>query len=205
MPSEMDSKTAGGTTELMLLTPIKKGLVPGGHPQTYLERLRFILWSVEQRIQGGVSTPVQRVGTIHFARWAILPAIDPQLPYAGQLLFTSDFDGTLRAYLRSFNEIIGPDIDNIWQNCLGYPEGGTRNFDQWWDYAKRHQVECQAYYCAYPSRTVRDILRAEEMKQQLDAFWRRENQEGGEPAPGLRERLARLIAGFLTFYTERRL
>jgi len=203
MLPDAESKTAGGTSELTLLTPIKKGIVPGGAPQTYLERLRFILWTVDQRIQKKISTPVQMVGTIHFARWAILPAVDPQLPYAGQLLFISDFDGSVRSYLRDFAEKIGPDIDKIWENCVGYPEAGTKNFDEWWDYAKRHQVQCQAFYCAYPSVTVRDVMHGLWLKKKLDRFWRDKTAREPQSAWEAND-FARLMSKLLTFSKEPR-
>jgi hypothetical protein len=65
------SKSVGGVSEVTLLTPIKKGLVPG-ELRTWEERLDTELQLVQQRIDKGVPTPVGHLPTIHFARWLIL-------------------------------------------------------------------------------------------------------------------------------------
>ena len=71
MPDWVDSKYVGGVGEVTLLTPIKKGLVPG-ELRTYEQRLHAELQSVQQRIEKGFPTPVARLPTIHFARWLLL-------------------------------------------------------------------------------------------------------------------------------------
>ena len=65
------SKSVGGVSEVTLLTPIKKGLIPG-ELRTYVERLDAELQLVQQRIDQGIPTPVGHLPTIHFARWLIL-------------------------------------------------------------------------------------------------------------------------------------
>jgi len=65
------SKSVGGVSEVTLLTPIKKGLVPG-ELRTYEQRLDTELQLVQQRIDQGIPTPVGHLPTIHFARWLIL-------------------------------------------------------------------------------------------------------------------------------------
>lgn len=71
MPDWVNSKYVGGVGEVTLLTPIKKGLVPG-ELRTYEQRLHAELLSVQQRIEKGFPTPVARLPTIHFARWLLL-------------------------------------------------------------------------------------------------------------------------------------
>jgi len=71
MPDWVTSKSVGGVSEVTLLTPIKKGLIPG-ELRTYVERLDAELQLVQQRIKEGIPTPVGHLPTIHFARWLIL-------------------------------------------------------------------------------------------------------------------------------------
>jgi hypothetical protein len=65
------SKSVGGVSEVTLLTPIKKGLVPG-ELRTFEERLDSELQLVQQRIDQRLPTPIGHLPTIHFARWLIL-------------------------------------------------------------------------------------------------------------------------------------
>jgi hypothetical protein len=145
------SKTIGKVSELTIATPIKRGLV-GGELRTYRKRLCDVLAGFQWRIDARIETPPGLIGTIHFARWFI---IDDRAE--GTLVFTSNFDGDLKAYLRDFSAMIPEGIDEIWQNCEGYPELGCRDFDRFWRYAIDHRVETRAFVPAHPDLTVRDI------------------------------------------------
>jgi hypothetical protein len=160
------SKFVGGVTELVLLTPITPGPIPGER-RTYEERLRAELGSIQRRVDRGLNTPINIIPTIHFAGWLILrpeqylqgaafprtapPVLDPYTPadqapthdyrFRTWLFFTSYFDGDLKDYLREFSNFLGKDVDRVWGNCEGYPEGGSMDFEAFWQYAKRYQIE----------------------------------------------------------------
>ena len=145
------SKTIGNVSEVTIATPIKQGLV-AGELRTYRKRLCDLLAGFQWRIDARIETPPSLLGSIHFARWFI---IDEGVP--GTLVFTSNFDGDLKAYLRDFAAMIPDDIDEIWQNCEGYPELGCRDFDCFWRYTTDHRVETLAFVPAHPDLTVTDI------------------------------------------------
>src|SRR5262245_31970971 len=61
----------GRVTEVTVLTPIKRGFIPGEY-RTYEERLRQLLTSLNERANAGLPTPISAIATIHFARWFII-------------------------------------------------------------------------------------------------------------------------------------
>lgn len=201
-----DAKMVGGVSEVTLLTPITPGPIPG-EARTYEQRLRQELASVQQRVALGMPTPIGRVSAIHFARWLILrPEQYLQLSarfarfvaaagggtadedaYRSWLFFTSNFDGDLKSYLRDFAIFLGPDVDRIWGNCEGYPEGGARDFEAYWNYAKRYQIPTDAFYNAYPGLTVARIHQLSFFKQRFDEFVARTRGADGRSIANLAE------------------
>jgi hypothetical protein len=65
------SKTVGQATEIAVLAPIKKGRIPGER-RTYEARLRFVISTLQTRIEHNLPTELDRVPTIHFGRMIII-------------------------------------------------------------------------------------------------------------------------------------
>ena len=199
------SKTVGRMTEVTLFTPIRPGLVPG-EGRTYEQRLAAALDSVQQRVAAGVPTPIGVMPTIHFARWLILrpaqylqysavdpdPAKNPSL--RSWLFFESNFDGELKDYLREFSVFLGDDVNRIWGNCEGWPAGGSRDFEPYWDYAKRHQITTHAFYAAYPQITVGRIRQLERFKRAFDELVARTRQPDGSTVAEVSKLLDKFLA-----------
>ena len=161
------SKHVGRVSEITIVSPIREGTVPG-ELQTYRQRLERVLEGLQERIDDGVSTPPGLIETIHFARWFIL-----DLPaHSALLVFTSNFDGDIKQYFRDFSVAIPQDIDEVWENCTGYPQpNGCRDFEAFWRFARDHQVETTCFVPAYPDLTVKDIrlMRAAQLRREVDA------------------------------------
>ena len=157
------SKRVGVASEVTLITPIKEGRVEGEY-RTYRERLEEVLDDVQERELQGLPTPVGLLRQIHFARWVILDVPGR----AGNLLFTSNFDGEMKLYFRNFALELTSDIDRVWGNCEGYP--GAHDFDRLWRYVKEHQIETSLFYCAYPNLTMPQILRLDGLRKGFDEF-----------------------------------
>ena len=196
------STTLGGATEVTLLTPIMPGLVPG-ETRTYEQRLAAGLESVQRRVAARVPTVIGAMPTIHFARWLILrPAqylqnsrVDPKDPsLRSWLLFTSNFDGQLKDYLREFSVFLAEDVDRIWGNCEGWPQAGSRSFEEYWDYAKRHQVPTHAFYAAYPDLSVGRIRQLQRFKRAFDELVARTRRPDGTSVDGIGPLLDRFLA-----------
>ena len=196
------STTLGGATEVTLLTPIMPGLVPG-EKRTYEQRLASALESVQRRVLQRIPTPIGAMPTIHFARWLILrPAqylhystIDPADPsLRSWLFFTSNFDGQLKDYLREFSVFLGEDVDRIWGNCEHWPKAGSRGFEEYWDYAKQHQIPTHAFYAAYPELSVGRIRQLQRFKRAFDELVARTRRPDGTSIDGIGPLLDRFLA-----------
>ena len=212
------SKFVGGVTELTLLTPITPGPIPGER-RTYEERLRFELASIQRRVDRGLNTPISVIPTIHYAGWLILrpeqylqgtrfpqsapPTLDPYVPaeqeathdyrFRTWLFFTSYFDGDLKDYLREFSAFLGKDVDRVWGNCEGYPQGGSLDFEAFWQYAKRYQITTDAFFNAYPSVTVPKIHQLKVFKDRFAAFVRATRKSDGTSVEGIGDLLDKFI------------
>ena len=168
------SKRVGVATEVTLVTPIKGGRVEGEY-RTYRKRLEDVLDDVQRRELQGLPTPVSLIRQIHFARWVIIDR--PGRP--AELLFTSNFDGEMKSYFRSFALQLTSDIDAVWENCEGYP--GAKDFDRLWQYVKQHQINTATFYCAYPNLTMPQILKLQALKQDFDDFVRKTAAAAPQP------------------------
>lgn len=129
--------TVGQVTAMTVITPIKPGMAG---------KLRQVL----QGIQAAPNSLIQKINTIHYARWAI---IDNDT----RLLFTSTFDGTGEQYLGDFVNMIPEGLDQIWNNCVGYPGARSEAFKA---YVREHEVNADVFYAAYPNTTVKQVLDA---------------------------------------------
>ena len=131
-------KTVGQVTELTAIAPIKTG---------QLESLRQVL----RGVQANPSAALEKIATIHYARWVIIDN-------GTRLLFTSNFDGTWDQYIDDFSELLAQGMDRIFGHCEGYP--GARPIEPFKAYIREHQIEADVYYAAYPEATVRQVRKA---------------------------------------------
>jgi hypothetical protein len=65
------SKSVGEVTEIAVLAPIRKGRIPSER-RTYEARLRFVISTLQGRIQQQLPTELDEVPTIHFGRMIII-------------------------------------------------------------------------------------------------------------------------------------
>ncbi len=160
-----DSRYLGGVNELTIITTIRQGRVPGS-TLTYKQQLKAVLDSILNRELRGIPTPIRLVPTIHFARWIIWQDT------AGRdiLIFTSNYDGSMWQYLRDFSALIADDMDRVWGNCDGYPEGGCKDFEAFWQYVEDHQVQTSAFFAAIPDETLLRRFSLRTFRASFDEF-----------------------------------
>jgi hypothetical protein len=140
--------TAGKVSALTAITKIKPGRAPA---------LRDAL----AKLTAAAGGKIGELGTIHIVRWVIF---DDDT----RLLFATNFDGDVEAYMRDFAEKAPQGIDAIWGNCEDYP--GAANYEKLRDYILGHAIETTGYYCAYPNSSVKEIKKAVDWHDKLEKF-----------------------------------
>jgi hypothetical protein len=108
------------------------------------------------------ASPLARIPGTHFARWVILEDVVYQGGRqrrdnlkASRLLFTSNFDGPLDAYLEALRSELAGDADAVWGHCAGYP--GRADADAFAAYLRAHQLQSALFFAAYGDQTVADV------------------------------------------------
>ena len=148
------SSLVEGTQALTALARIK----PGRRGQ-----LQQVLAGVGKRIAAGGPTPLDDIGTVHFARWVILPDYGED----GGLLFATNYDGSFDDYIRDFAEQASDSFEAIYSNCVGWPEGGATDLEAFKAFIRAHELVADVYYRAYPTATVREVKSGLQLRQQF--------------------------------------
>jgi hypothetical protein len=199
------SKTIGGVSEIAVLSPVKRGCVPGER-RTYEERLAFAIDNLADRHRQGLPTELGRITSIHFGRMIIIrpeqyllyseingvdyyppderPStvdgriprpIDEQEPQKADspklrsfLLTLVEFDGDLKIYMRDVAEFLAGDFDRVFENCEDFP--GTRNFEHFWLWIRRYQINTNLFYAPYSNLSTVRIKQLEDFKRRFDAL-----------------------------------
>lgn len=202
------SKSIGGISEIAVLSPIRRGCVPGER-RTYEERLAFAIDNLADRHRQGLPTELGRIPGIHFGRMIIirpeqyllysdingvdyyppdersntvigripLPIDDyvEQQPQKADppklcsfLLTLVEFDGDLKIYMRDVAEFLAGDFDRVFENCEDYPT--TQNFEPFWRWIKRYQINTNLFYAPYSNLSVARIKQLEDFKRRFDAL-----------------------------------
>jgi len=150
---------SGQAYALSVLTPILDG---------HADELRAHLEDLEE----GAASPLARVPGTHIARWVVIDDVIYQ--GAGQrkrdtltprLLFSSNFDGELGAYLEGLRTGMAGDADAIWSNCRGYPGHADGPAFAAWMHA--HVLEAALFFAAYGGMTVDQVNSNLERRRRL--------------------------------------
>ncbi|MEO1160477.1 MAG: hypothetical protein AAFW74_08475, partial [Pseudomonadota bacterium] len=116
--------------------------------------LRFAYWFIAQ-MATHVFRPgyLSEIGTIHFARWILLPGTD-------KVLFFSNFGGSWESYLEDFITKASGGLTAVWSNTENYPKTenlflkGATDGDRFKRWARRQQLPTRFWYSAYPNTTT---------------------------------------------------
>jgi hypothetical protein len=141
---------SGQAYSLTVLTPI----LPG-----HLDELTAQL----DAFGDGENSPLSRVPGTHIARWVVIPDVIHQ--GAGQrkrdtlsprLLFSSNHDGDVGAYLEGLRTGMGADADAVWSHCRDYPgHDDGPGFAAW---MRAHMLESALFFAAYGGMTVDQVV-----------------------------------------------
>jgi hypothetical protein len=108
-----------------------------------------------------------RVGTIHFARWIVIDGGE-------RVLFVSNYDGSLEAYMDDFINKVAFGLNLAFSNGVGYPTAsfllfqGAKREEQFKAFLRRRQQLTDVWYKAYPGLTTFDLFRNAEIRKGLE-------------------------------------
>lgn len=119
--------------------------------------LRLAFWLIGE-LEARRSRPgfLNRIGSIHFARWF-------RLPGTNKLVFVSNYDGSWQSYLEDFIARVREGLTTVWSNTRDFPKtenlyfggaGDSTRFKRW---ARRQQLPTRFWYTAYPHLTTSRI------------------------------------------------
>lgn len=111
------------------------------------------------------------------------PTAEPAPEFNSFLLTLVEFDGDLRVYMRDIAEYLGPVFDLIFENCEDYER--TSDFEAFWLWVRRYQINTNLLYAAYPNLGVARIKQLEAFKRRFDAFVAQVRPAPGERADNL--------------------
>jgi hypothetical protein len=100
------------------------------------------------------------VYTLHSFNWLLLDK-------GRRLVFMSNFDNSPQNYLGDFLDKLDWGLNVFYGNCVGYPEGGMRQVDPFYQWIRMHQLTTLVYYSAYPKETVLNIMRDQQIGQPI--------------------------------------
>jgi Dyp-type peroxidase family len=96
------------------------------------------------------------MGTIHFARWFLLPK-------TSKLIFFSNYDGSWESYFEDFIIKAADGVTSVWSNTLGFPKTrfllgeGATDGDRFKRFARRSMIPTPFWYSAYPELSAEQI------------------------------------------------
>ena len=145
----MSRNVSGQAYALSVLAPIADGRADA--LQAHLEALGE-----------GDASPLARVPGTHIARWVVIPDVIYQGPgqrkrdrLGPRLLFSSNHDGDIGAYLEGLRTGMGADADAIWGHCRGYP--GHADGPAFAAWMRAHMLEAALFFAAYGGMTVEQV------------------------------------------------
>ncbi|MBI2739199.1 MAG: hypothetical protein HYX38_21985 [Rhodospirillales bacterium] len=84
------------------------------------------------------------------------------------LLTLVEFDGDIRVYFRDIAQFIAEDFDMLFRNCEDFDT--TRNFEGFWSWIKRYQIDTNLFYSRYGDLSVVRIKQLQDFKRRFDEF-----------------------------------
>jgi len=130
--------------------------------------LAFILWLINYTARHIYNHGrLARVSTIHFARWVFLDG-------KRRVLFASNYDGSLEAYMDDFINKVGFGLNLVFSNGIGYPhtdwlvKGGAKDEQTFKHVLRRHELPTEVWYNAHHGWTAVELQRNSLIRQGLE-------------------------------------
>jgi hypothetical protein len=130
----------GQVSELTVIMPLKPG---------HADKLRAKIKEPQ------VYVAAERIGTVHDMRFVV---IDDDT----NLLFCTAYDGEWEPYINDFATQVPELLDYCFDEVDGWP-GLKDHPKETTDFIAEHQLTADAWYCAYPDATVKDVHRDQQI------------------------------------------
>jgi Dyp-type peroxidase family len=158
----LEREDHGAQNHLLVLSELKPGLL-----RRFTLRLAF--FAVGQLVARSFRPGfLSEIGTIHFARWIVLPG-------TSRLLFLSNYGGSWESYLEDFIRRAHQGLTAVWSNTRGFPrttrlfEGGASDGARFKAWARRQQQPTRFWYSAYRNVTTGRIRAHAEIRRGIAA------------------------------------
>jgi len=151
----------GVTNQFTVIGALKPGLLRG-----FLTALVLFIIDLTARTiytKGRLA----RVHTIHFARWVYLD-------HKTRMMFASNYDGSLEAYMDDFINKVGFGLNVVFSNGVGYPRTdwlllkGAKDEQRFKHILRRHQLPTEVWYNAHAGLTAHDLARNAKIREGLE-------------------------------------
>src|SRR5712692_5081749 len=173
---------------------------------TEKQELEHLLNCIGQNLETNEYLRFAEIETTHFARFAMIGGGNlADRDATDRLLFTSNHDGPVEAYIDLLIRKAGRGMETLWSKCEGYPDvklTPARHRQECKKYIKAHTVTTQAFYQGYPGYSVREVKGYLGCRQQLEEFLNLEECEPllgalahlPPPQPGLLSAIGQFVA-----------
>ena len=163
--SAIDNLTArvqqGIPIELDRIRTIHFGRMIIVRPEQYLVYSDVPGVQYDQTAKGKIPKPIDD--------YVLLDAAGEKPPtFRSWLLTLVEFDGDIRVYFRDIAQFIADDFDALFRNCEDY--GTTRNFESFWSWIKRYQIDSNLFYSRYGDLSLVRIKQLQDFKRRFDEF-----------------------------------
>lgn len=145
------------------------------------------------QLSTGPDSPFAQSASTHLARLVVMddviyvgaPACEEHLN-SKYLIFETNCDCDLEAYMTELATTIPELLDNIWQHCTNYP--GTKNLSAFLQYMKTCQIETSFFFAATNDKTRNETLTALQTQRAVaDFLTGHQGMERSDPARLQRE------------------
>jgi hypothetical protein len=96
------------------------------------------------------------------------PPSEPRPEFHSWLLTLVSFDGDLKVYFKDIASLLNSDFDRIFCNCEDFTT--VRDFEAFWTWIRRYQINVDLFYPRYPNLSLVRIKELEDFKRRFDAF-----------------------------------
>jgi hypothetical protein len=143
--------------------------------------LRELLEEIAEHLLENPHIPFPSLKRLHFASLVL----NEDATYGSYLVFESNFDGPLEAYLHELYSHSSQGLHRIYSFCLDYPARNAADREQILCYLRKHIVRPNAYHIGNLGRSAQRTQREDGLRDKLENFLDDlVRQAAGGPPPG---------------------